>query len=360
MKKCPYCGTKLNDDSLFCTECGKKFPNDYFCPYCGASVNDGDVFCPNCGQPLDKTSKNNIANEENKIIYIKKYWPYVISCIVLLGIIWKYTSGAMENNTPIESTSDSDVIVIDSLNEKANINSVEYIEKAVRDMYEELFEGNLDYQEFEEKYTSSEFHRIYSEAKIVDNEELMLFDYDHWTSSQDSDNPSLHSLSIKKLSDNKAIADIKLKLFKDFDSLNEVKLLLVVEKGNWVVDDFITPFDGNEYSLKSNLSKSLKELKSSNSNGTSLYVGRWSNYIISQDQRVKVYSVIINEDNTAKWILYMPDGSINTSMVFRQCVFQNGYVYFTDNGDISIKGTPRFRLGPNGLQTADGEDMTKE
>lgn len=47
-------------------------------------------------------------------------------------------------------------------------------------------------------------------------------------------------------------------------------------------------------------------------------------------------------------------------MSFRQCVFQDGYVYFTDNGDTSIKGTPRFRLGSSGLQTADGENMVKE
>ena len=47
-------------------------------------------------------------------------------------------------------------------------------------------------------------------------------------------------------------------------------------------------------------------------------------------------------------------------MSFRQCVFQDGYVYFTDNGDTSIKGTPRFRLGSSGLQIADGENIAKE
>ena len=26
MKKCPYCNTQINDDSLFCTECGKPIP----------------------------------------------------------------------------------------------------------------------------------------------------------------------------------------------------------------------------------------------------------------------------------------------------------------------------------------------
>jgi hypothetical protein len=92
----------------------------------------------------------------------------------------------------------------------------------------------------------------------------------------------------------------------------------------------------------------------------SRYFGKWSNYIVSEGQRAKVYSATIYSDMTAEWTLFMPDGSVNTTMSFSQCVFQDGYVYFTDNGDISIKGTPRFRLGPNGLQTADGDDLVKE
>lgn len=90
------------------------------------------------------------------------------------------------------------------------------------------------------------------------------------------------------------------------------------------------------------------------------YFGKWSSYIISEGQRVRVYTATIFSDLTAEWILYMPDGSINTVTSFRQCVFQDGYVYLTYNGDISIKGIPRFRLGPKGLQTVDGDDLVKE
>lgn len=27
MKKCPYCGNQIEDDNLFCTECGKPVPH---------------------------------------------------------------------------------------------------------------------------------------------------------------------------------------------------------------------------------------------------------------------------------------------------------------------------------------------
>lgn len=54
MKKCPYCGAELSDESLFCTECGKELSKNNMCPHCGASVNDGDVFCMECGKKIDE------------------------------------------------------------------------------------------------------------------------------------------------------------------------------------------------------------------------------------------------------------------------------------------------------------------
>ena len=53
MKRCSYCGSMMNDDSLFCTECGKPIPQNSVCPHCGALVIDGDVFCQNCGKRVD-------------------------------------------------------------------------------------------------------------------------------------------------------------------------------------------------------------------------------------------------------------------------------------------------------------------
>ena len=114
---------------------------------------------------------------------------------------------------------------------------------------------------------------------------------------------------------------------------------------------------------KSNNNETSNNLTNDNddiSSDYSRYFGKWSSYIISEGQRVKVYSATIFSDMTAEWKLYMPDGSVNTTMSFNQCVFQDGLVYFTDNGEIYEKGTPRFKLGPNGLQTAEGDDLVKE
>lgn len=68
MIKCPYCSAQVNDDSLFCTECGRPIPQGKVCPHCGASVNDGDVFCHSCGKRInDKDSPSTEVLEKTQL-----------------------------------------------------------------------------------------------------------------------------------------------------------------------------------------------------------------------------------------------------------------------------------------------------
>lgn len=92
---------------------------------------------------------------------------------------------------------------------------------------------------------------------------------------------------------------------------------------------------------KSNNNETSNNLTNDNDDISSEYsrfYGKWSSYIVSEGQRVKVYSATIFSDMTAEWKLYMPDGSVNTTISFNQCVFQDGFVYFTDNGEIFERG----------------------
>ena len=52
MKKCNYCGAQIEDDNLFCTECGKPVSQGRVCPHCGVGISDDDVFCSNCGKNI--------------------------------------------------------------------------------------------------------------------------------------------------------------------------------------------------------------------------------------------------------------------------------------------------------------------
>ena len=50
MNNCVFCGAPLDDDALFCTNCGKKI---VLCPRCGAVLKDDSVYCAKCGMRLD-------------------------------------------------------------------------------------------------------------------------------------------------------------------------------------------------------------------------------------------------------------------------------------------------------------------
>ncbi|MBR5350600.1 MAG: zinc-ribbon domain-containing protein [Prevotella sp.] len=60
MKECPNCHAQIEDNSLFCTECGKPFSQEKICPHCGATMDEDDVFCQNCGKkPDDRPEADN-------------------------------------------------------------------------------------------------------------------------------------------------------------------------------------------------------------------------------------------------------------------------------------------------------------
>lgn len=65
---CRSCGAKLDDDAVFCVNCGVKIldtQNRKICPNCGASIVDDAVFCMKCGTKLDSTTKIGTCNLTN-------------------------------------------------------------------------------------------------------------------------------------------------------------------------------------------------------------------------------------------------------------------------------------------------------
>lgn len=54
MKKCPKCGQLLEDNQLFCSQCGTRVIVKKRCASCGAELEDDLNFCPLCGQKIQK------------------------------------------------------------------------------------------------------------------------------------------------------------------------------------------------------------------------------------------------------------------------------------------------------------------
>ena len=42
----------INEDDIFCTNCGNKLNHEWKCSNCGSTVNKDDTFCFNCGNKI--------------------------------------------------------------------------------------------------------------------------------------------------------------------------------------------------------------------------------------------------------------------------------------------------------------------
>lgn len=58
MRKCNHCGELIDDDAVFCTNCGRKteIAEGRKCPSCGAALDGDSMFCTECGVRVDPGS----------------------------------------------------------------------------------------------------------------------------------------------------------------------------------------------------------------------------------------------------------------------------------------------------------------
>lgn len=73
---CHKCGTKLLDDSIFCSTCGMKLKQRgeiMFCRFCGKQLQDDSDFCTYCGQRLNEnnTEKCEQPSQNTQAFYEK-------------------------------------------------------------------------------------------------------------------------------------------------------------------------------------------------------------------------------------------------------------------------------------------------
>lgn len=108
MGNCIFCGAPLDDDALFCSNCGKKVEfQGKKCPQCGAEVENDSAFCTKCGIRLDAQTISSSDSlqvapsvplpQENREVNHEKnrIWWYLIGGIVvgaLLALGWYWYS----------------------------------------------------------------------------------------------------------------------------------------------------------------------------------------------------------------------------------------------------------------------------
>jgi len=103
MKNCNYCGAPLDDDSQFCSNCGKEVePQGKTCPQCGAKIEDDAAFCSKCGMRLETQTEPPAAtpqvvipetsSQEEEIVYEleeekDRKWLYIIGGVIIVALL---------------------------------------------------------------------------------------------------------------------------------------------------------------------------------------------------------------------------------------------------------------------------------
>ena len=236
MKKCPNCSAQIADNCRFCTECGKEITQANVCPHCGASVGEGDAFCQNCGKSLNENPGNEpiTYEEEQPKSGFKKYLPYILGVILVLGIIGYFNSKDYKDVNENQSIVTDSIAIDESDKGNSSTNSNE-VQDALHIILSKTINvadtlSDKDYVQlyFTDRY-KSHYRNACKKADREGNEYPRL-----WWSYSDSDPEKFTIKNVRMTSSNEAKASVGMSselYVADFE------ILLKNENGRWLIDN---------------------------------------------------------------------------------------------------------------------------
>ena len=208
MKRCINCKTMLEDDELFCHECGTKqeteegaaqveettAPQEKKCIHCGETIEEDNAFCPYCGKPQvveevkeseaekepvaeEKTEpkqEENPAQEEKngpKEASIQekskeqttyeweeekksKKWIWILLAVLLAGAgAWYFFS---QNNYPSESEQTmAEAVDTDSIEEPDEIDEYDDVPASPLAFLEQFYKGDYEKEDYIKQHVTA-------------------------------------------------------------------------------------------------------------------------------------------------------------------------------------------------------------
>lgn len=95
MKTCPFCGSPVEENDVFCNQCGKSLVRN--CPNCGEQIEIHAAFCRECGFEL-----NPAAPAEKAAVPVpvyKKWWFWLVAAAAVIGLILLFSSGGSRGSS---------------------------------------------------------------------------------------------------------------------------------------------------------------------------------------------------------------------------------------------------------------------
>lgn len=283
MKECINCNAMLEDDELFCHECGakqeiveieaqveeKQEPKGNKCIHCGETIEEDSAFCPFCGKPQDVEEEQKEepqqepseqpkqpeqplepqepgAEEQPTYEYEEEkksktlLWV-LLALLIVSGAGW-YFFIKDSGNSMYELRVDSDSIeeIVDSIydEEAYDAFSVEGVQARLNDVLSKALMMRED--DAVRTYFSEEFRGLY--ARVAEKDSHLdgpgFWNGNIWDGGQDGDPGKYTIIRVGSPNDNKADAGFKFSYdMVDYHSDNLITIELVFENGDWYIDD---------------------------------------------------------------------------------------------------------------------------
>lgn len=310
MKTCPNCGAQIDDNSLFCTECGKQIPQGNVCSHCGASVNSGDSFCQNCGKSLKEIpNSESISYEGESKSGFKKYLPYILGGVILLGIIGYCSSNKF-------STGKADVTVSDSMaiDSSSFVADLQIIEDEAQKALEKILSKTIRAEDttncltdYLKPYYTNEYKNKYDQA--CEKADREGGEYPKlWWSYSDSDPEKFAIDEIEIISANEVKAKVRL---TSEMYIGDFEVITKKEDGEWRIDkvDELNVVNNPDFIIEYEEEKNTDWLQ-----GHWVYEqGSYKGHFIIQGNKITQYSSMNPERYEATFRI--EDGEIKARLV---------------------------------------------
>ena len=267
MKECPKCKELIDDDALFCPNCGTKIGNTKTCIKCGKEIEADSAFCPHCGaSQIEDVPEPEQPTESHKVDFqappVQKkgvpknhanvsYMHFAIfMLLLLLGAAVLALFYFINHNDPVKEE-------YKEYAERTDIKSTETTseESAENRIYEIFMKGlRMQSSEAVNTFFSQDFRKLYNEVEAIDavNPYIGFWPGSLRDGGQDFDADRIEIERIYNVSNNRFDADISLIHEIEFNNRNTETFHFVFENGNWYIDDNMNNKDNMKEYIKYN------------------------------------------------------------------------------------------------------------
>ena len=206
-------------------------------------ISDKATRCPKCGNVVVEERSSILNDEENQKSGFMKYMPYILGTVVVLGIAGYF----LFNHSSTESSNEdngANTVAVDSISTDID-SSGQSQKEAITNSLEILFDNVMkgDIHEYDERYFSSDFNRIYKEVDVIDKRfaqegSIGFWDFGFWDMAQDEVKMNIALNDVYNIKDDEALAKVAFKITSGghTDTKNE-EIRVILENGKWVLDD---------------------------------------------------------------------------------------------------------------------------